>query len=250
MKVDILDKGYIELVDTLGDDLTPVNAARVSFGGRSETFEDKDRKLSKFLIKHKHFSPFRHQHCMFIIKAPEFVMRQWYKHVVGIETTSNHPTKDHAWNEISGRYVPYEEFYEPTEFRKQSDDNKQASDGLIEDQKNTKLLWTSAQQHSISAYKEMLKRGMAKEQARSILPLTVYTKVWWTASFQSIMNFIELRDEPTSQVEIQEYAKAMKRIMLKTFPETTKLWAEIFLGGITPEEEYDIEPDPSVLGKI
>tara|TARA_B100000287_G_scaffold122970_1_gene114878 strand:+ start:153 stop:548 length:396 start_codon:yes stop_codon:yes gene_type:complete len=88
MKVDVLDKGYIELVDTLGDDLTPVNAARVSFGGRSETFEEKDRKLSKFLIKHKHFSPFRHQHCMFIIKAPEFVMRQWYKHVVGIETTS------------------------------------------------------------------------------------------------------------------------------------------------------------------
>jgi len=229
MKIDVLDKGYIELVDTLGDDLTPVNAARVSFGGRSETFEEKDRKLSKFLIKHKHFSPFRHQHCMFIIKAPEFVMRQWYKHVVGIETTSNHPTKDHAWNEISGRYVPYDEFYMPTEFRKQSDDNKQASDGLIEDQKNTKLLWTSAQQHSISAYKEMLKRGMAKEQARSILPLTVYTKVWWTASFQSIMNFIELRDEPTSQVEIQDYAKVLKEIMLKTFPETTKLWSEIYL---------------------
>ena len=219
MKVDVLDKGYIELVDTLGDDLTPVNAARVSFGGRSETFEEKDRKLSKFLIKHKHFSPFRHQHCMFIIKAPEFVMRQWYKHVVGIETTSNHPTKDHAWNEISGRYVPYEEFYEPTEFRKQ----------LIDDQKNTKILWTTAQQHSISAYKEMLKRGMAKEQARSILPLTVYTKVWWTASFQSIMNFIELRDEATSQVEIQDYAKGLKEIMLKVFPETTKLWSEIYL---------------------
>ena len=63
MKIDILDKGYIELVDTLGDDLTPVNAARVSFGGRSDKFENKDRKLSKFLIKHKHFSPFRHQHC-------------------------------------------------------------------------------------------------------------------------------------------------------------------------------------------
>ena len=106
MKIDVLDKGYIEVVDTLGDDLTPVNAARVSFGGRSKTFEEKDRRLSKFLIKHKHFSPFRHQHVMMIIKAPEFVMRQWYKHVVGIETTSTHPTKDHAWNEISGRYIP------------------------------------------------------------------------------------------------------------------------------------------------
>ena len=228
MKIDVLDKGYIEVVDTLGDDLTPVNAARVSFGGRSDIFEEKDRKLSKFLIKHKHFSPFRHQHVMFIIKAPEFVMRQWYKHVVGIETTSAHVTKDHAWNEISGRYVPYDEFYEPTEFRKQSEDNKQASDGLVEDQIKATMMWREAQTKTIETYKELLDMGMAKEQARSILPLTVYTKVWWTASFQSIMNFIELRDEPTSQVEIQEYARALKEIMLDIFPETTNLWGETY----------------------
>ena len=228
MKIDVLDKGYIEVVDTLGDDLTPVNAARVSFDGFSETFTDKDRKLSKFLIKHKHHSPFRHQHTMFIIKAPEFVMRQWYKHVVGIETTSSHVTKDHAWNEISGRYVPYDEFYEPTEFRKQSEDNKQASDGLIDDQVSATIKWRTAQNNTIETYNKLLDMGVAKEQARSILPLTVYTKVWWTASFQSIMNFIELRDEKTSQVEIQEYAKALKEIMLETFPETTKLWSEIY----------------------
>ena len=228
MKIDVLDKGYIEVVDKLGDDLTPVNAARVSFGGRSDTFEEKDRKLSKFLIKHKHFSPFRHQHVMFIIKAPEFVMRQWYKHGVGIETTSAHVTKDHAWNEISGRYVPYDEFYEPTEFRKQSEDNKQASDGLVEDQIKATMMWREAQTKTIETYKELLDMGMAKEQARSILPLTEYTKVWWTASFQSIMNFIELRDEPTSQVEIQEYARALKEIMLDIFPETTNLWGETY----------------------
>ena len=228
MKKKVLDKGYIELIDTLGDDLTPVNAARVSFDGFSESFTDKDRKLSKFLIKHKHFSPFRHQHCMFIIKAPEFVMRQWYKHVVGIETTSNHPTKDHAWNEISGRYVPYEDFYKPTEFRKQSENNKQASEGLVEKQSEAESLWKESQDKAIENYEQMLELGMAKEQARSILPLTVYTKVWWTASFQSIMNFIELRDETTSQVEIQEYARALKDIMLKTFPETTKIWFEVY----------------------
>lgn len=226
MKIDILDKGYIELVDTLGDDLTPVNAARVSFGGRSETFEEKDRKLSKFLIKHKHFSPFRHQHCMFIIKAPEFVMRQWYKHVVGIETTSSHVTKDHAWNEISGRYVPYDEFYNPQFFRKQSEDNKQASDGLITDQIMARTLWCEAQDQAIISYKKMLEMGVAREQARSILPLTLYTKVYWTASFQSIMNFIELRDEATSQLEIQEYAKALKNITQEVFPKTTQAWLE------------------------
>ena len=228
MKLQVLDKGYIELVDTLGDDLTPVNAARVSFDGFSETFSDKDRKLSKFLIKHKHHSPFRHQHCMFILKAPEFVMRQWYKHVVGIETTSSHVTKDHAWNEISGRYVPYDEFYEPTEFRKQSEDNKQASDGFIKDQISATIKWRETQMNTIETYNQLLSMGVAREQARSILPLTVYTKVWWTASFQSIMNFIELRDESTSQVEIQLYAKALKEIMLQTFPETTKLWSEIY----------------------
>ena len=228
MKIDVLDKGYIEVVDKLGDDLTPVNAARVSFGGRSDIFEEKDRKLSKFLIKHKHFSPFRHQHVMFIIKAPEFVMRQWYKHVVGIETTSAHVTKDHAWNEISGRYVPYDEFYEPTEFRKQSEDNKQASDGLVDNQSHVQRIWQIGQREAITAYEELLERGVAREQARSILPLTVYTKVWWTASFQSIMNFIELRDEPTSQVEIQEYARALKEIMLDIFPETTNLWGETY----------------------
>ena len=228
MKIKVLDKGYIEVVDKLGDDLTPVNAARVSFGQRSDTFTEKDRKLSKFLIKHKHFSPFRHQHIMLIIKAPEFVMRQAYKHVVGIETTSDHPTKDHAWNEISGRYVEYEDFYIPDNYRAQSDDNKQASDGVVDDQEGALALWKKSQSTAIKCYREMLDMGMAKEQARSILPLTVYTKVWWTASFQSIMNFIDLRDEKTAQVEIQEYAKALKEIMLEVFPETTKIWSEVY----------------------
>jgi len=228
MKINVLDKGYIEVVDVLGDDLTPVNAARVSFGGRSKTFEAKDRRLSKFLIKHKHFSPFRHQHVMMIIKAPEFVMRQWYKHVVGIETTSSHPTKDHAWNEISGRYVPVEDYYYPQYFRKQSEDNKQASEGEIEDQKQGYFLWEKGLHQIQEIYKELLELGVAKEQARAILPLSQYTQVWWTASFQSIMNFIELRNETTAQWEIQQYAKVLKEIMLEIYPETTKIWEEVY----------------------
>ena len=230
MKIDVLDKGYIEVVDTLGDDLTPVNAARVSFGGRSDKFTDKDKRLSKFLIKHKHFSPFRHQHIQIIIKAPEFVMRQWYKHVVGIETTSSHVTKDHAWNEISGRYIPVQEYYYPEVWRKQSDDNKQASEGELDDlqQKRMALVYKTFMNQVEMAYETMVNSGMAKEQARIVLPLSQYTQVWWTASFQSVMNFIELRDEPTAQWEIQQYAKVLKEIMLETFPETTKLWSEVY----------------------
>jgi thymidylate synthase (FAD) len=229
MKHSVLDKGYVEVVDVLGDDLTPVNAARVSFGGRSKEFTEKDRKLSKFLIKHKHFSPFRHQHVMMIIKAPEFVMRQWYKHVVGIETTSNSSTKDHAWNEISGRYVEVEEYYIPEVFRAQSDDNKQASEGEVELQEECLRTWNDSIEHAKIFYDGLLRRGVAKEQARVILPLSQYTQVWWTASFQSIMNFIELRDEPTAQVEIQEYARVLKKIMLELFPETAELWQEVYL---------------------
>jgi len=231
MKIDVLDKGHIELVDTLGDDLTPVNAARVSFGGRSDEFTNKDKRLSKFLIKHKHFSPFRHQHIMVIIKAPEFVMRQWYKHVVGIETTSSSASKDHAWNEISGRYVEVEDYYYPEVWRKQSEDNKQASDGVLDDlqQKRMASIYNEYMRQVEMTYDRMIEAGMAKEQARIVLPLSQYTQVWWTASFQSVMNFIELRDEPTSQVEIQEYARALKTIMMESFPETTKLWSEIYL---------------------
>ena len=230
MKIDVLDKGYIEVVDTLGDDLTPVNAARVSFGGRSDKFTKKDKRLSKFLIKHKHFSPFRHQHIQIIIKAPEFVMRQWYKHVVGIETTSSSVTKDHAWNEISGRYIPVQEYYYPEVWRKQSDDNKQASEGELDDlqQKRMALVYKTFMNQVEMAYESMVNAGMAKEQARIVLPLSQYTLVYWTASFQSVMNFIELRDEPTAQWEIQQYAKVLKEIMLETFPETTKLWSEVY----------------------
>ena len=226
----VLDKGFIEVIDTLGNDLTVVNSARVSFGKRKKKFDKSDAKLVSYLAKHKHYSPFRHLQIQFHIKAPEFVMRQWYKHVVGIETTSNSSTKDHAWNEISGRYVEYDEFYQPEVYRKQSDDNKQASEGQFEkseyDYQFVDINWTNAHESCVSAYKQLIEIGMAKEQARCILPLTLYTEVYWTASFQSVMNFIELRDEKTSQWEIQEYAKVIKQLCLTSFPKITKLWLE------------------------
>ena len=230
MKKQVLDKGFVEVVDSLGDDLTVVNSARVSFGKRKTKWDKGDERLVRYLAKHKHYSPFRHLQVQFHVKAPEFVMRQWYKHVVGIETTSSGSTKDHAWNEISGRYVEYDEFYEPTTYRKQSEDNKQASEGEFEkgeyDYHFVEANWTNAHEASLSAYKQLIEIGMAKEQARCILPLTLYTEVYWTASFQSIMNFIELRNEKTSQIEIQEYAKALLELTQNTFTKITDIWAE------------------------
>ena len=228
MKNQVLDKGFIEVVDSLGNDLTVVNSARVSFGKRKKKWDKSDERLVRYLAKYKHYSPFRHLQVQFHIKAPEFVMRQWYKHVVGIETTSSSSTKDHAWNEISGRYVPVEDFYYPSVWRKQSDDNKQASEGVLDDlqQKRMDGVFNEYMRQVEMAYDRMIDAGMAKEQARIILPLNQYTEVYWTASFQAIMNFIELRNEKTSQIEIQEYAKVLLDLMRDVYPMTTKLWSE------------------------
>ena len=224
MSIKVLDKGFVEVIDSLGDDLTVVNSARVSFGKRKKKWDKSDERLVKYLAKYKHYSPFRHIQVQFHIKAPEFVMRQWYKHVVGIETTSNSAAKDHAWNEISGRYVEVEDYYLPKVYRAQSDDNKQASDGEIERQELADFIWTTAVKSSQDYYDSLLKLGVAKEQARAILPLNQYTEVYWTASFQAIMNFIELRDEATSQWEIQQYAKVLRQIMEQMFPAVTNAW--------------------------
>ena len=228
MKTDVLDKGFIEVVDSLGNDLSVVNSARISFGKRKFEWDKSDEHLVRYLAKHKHFSPFRHLQVQFHIKAPEFVMRQWYKHVVGIETTSNSSTKDHAWNEISGRYVPVEDYYIPEVFRAQSDDNKQASEGEVELQEECLMTWNDSIDHAKIFYDGLLRRGVAKEQARCILPLSQYTEVYWTASFQAIVNFIELRDETTSQWEIQQYAKVMKELMFDIYPKTTKIWSKLY----------------------
>ena len=228
MKSKVLDKGFVEVIDSLGNDLTVVNSARVSFGKRKEKFDKSDERLVRYLAKYKHYSPFRHLQVQFHIKAPEFVMRQWYKHVVGIETTSNSATKDHAWNEISGRYVPVEDFYVPSVWRKQSEDNKQASEGVLDDlqQKRMDSAYDEYIRQVEMIYDRMISAGTAKEQARIILPLSQYTEVYWTASFQAIMNFIELRNEKTSQWEIQQYAKVMLDLMGDVYPQTTKLWSE------------------------
>ncbi len=226
IKSDVLDKGFIEVVDSLGNDLTVVNSARVSFGKRKRKWDKSDERLVRYLAKYKHYSPFRHLQVQFHIKAPEFVMRQWYKHVVGIETTSNSSAKDHAWNEISGRYVPVTDFYTPSVFRQQSEDNKQATEGAIKEQDLALRTWKEVMSNIIDGYHQLLDMGVGKEQARAVLPLNQYTEVYWTASFQAIMNFIELRNEKTSQWEIQEYAKVMLEQMKEVFPKTTELWSE------------------------
>ena len=220
----VLDQGFVKVVDVMGSDLTAVNSARVSYGKHKETIDAKDEKLIKYLITKKHHSPFRHMMVQFHIKAPEFVTRQLYKHVVGIETSSTHACKSHAFNEISGRYVIYDTFYEPETFRAQSTSSKQGSSGEIKEQEEARKQWQRAQWEMQESYKELLALGVAKEQARCVLPLTLYTEFYWTASFQAIMHFLALRNEKHAQWEIREYAKVIKKKMEELFPICCKYW--------------------------
>jgi len=219
-----LDKGYIDFLEQFGDELTIVNAARVSFGNYNKEWQPRDKGLLKYLWRNKHMSPFRHVIIRMRIHAPEVVMRQLYKHVVGIAATSGEvETKDHSWNEISGRYKEVQEYYHPDLWRAQSTDNKQASDGTVDKQEEARLIYEKALKVSLLAYESLLKMGVAREQARLILPLSQYTTVIWTASLQAILNFIELRDHDHAQYEIREYAKIMTTYIKSNFPVLSEL---------------------------
>ncbi len=220
-----LDKGYIDFLEQFGDELTIVNAARVSYGNyHNEWAGKRDAGLLKYLYKNKHMSPFRHVIIRMRIHAPEVVMRQLYKHVVGIEATAGESSlKDHGWNEISGRYREVTEYYYPAIWRGQSQDNKQCSDGEIDKQEEATKLYRDMLDKTIETYQKLLAMGVSREQARLILPISQYTTVIWTVSLQAILNFIQLRDHDHAQFEIREYAKIMKKYIEKNFPTMSEL---------------------------
>ena len=226
--IDVLDKGFVHLQDVFGDELTIVNSARVSFGKQASSLQDDDVKLLKYLIRHKHFSPFRHVMFRFHIKAPEFVMRQWYKHVIGAEWSAGSFAPFHSWNEISGRYVVLDDFYIPSEWRQQSRSSKQGSDGVLDDTVSVSDLYKKTLEDVVSAYTQMIDAGVAREMARIILPFSTYTEAIWTCSFQAVMNFLDLRLDPHAQHEIREYAKAVHTLVQERLPLLMTCWSQQF----------------------
>lgn len=224
----VLDHGFVDLQDVMGDALTVVNTARVSFGKQKSELEEHDLKLLRYLIKNKHTSPFRHVMFRFHLKAPEFVMRQIFKHVVGSEWFAPVSSQLHGWNEISGRYVELYDIYQPTEWRIQSKNSKQGSDGVFEQNVSTTFSdeYNKITTSLLEFYHKLCEKGVAKEQARAILPFSTYTECIWTVSFQSIMNFLELRLDSHAQYEIQEYARAIRLIVQKTTPILFQCWME------------------------
>jgi len=244
------NQGFIARLDDncAGSDLTVVNAARVSFGNCSQEFDSNDEKLINYLAKNKHMSPFRHPQICFHLKAPEMMMRQAYKHVVGIDWTSGAPPiKDHAWNEISGRYVMYDDVYEPVEFRPQSESNKQGSDDgdlsdvitsvddmFVEDdiltrelsRRSVRDIYQLSIARSKFAYQALVDAGVAKEQARLVMPFATFTEVIWTCSLEAVMHFVKLRQHSHAQYEIREFADAVATLTEECFPFTFKALIE------------------------
>jgi thymidylate synthase (FAD) len=218
--VKVLGNGYVRLVDSMGDDLSVVNAARASFAKESKELSPKDARLIDFLIRENHMSPFRHAFMTFEIKAPLMVARQHWKYVVGSDHTMD------SWNESSRRYVTMDpEFYIPEsdQWRMAPEDKKQGSGGpigpwhgaLLTDELK-KLI-----KQGEALYSMALEQGVAPEQARLFLPAYGMHVVYrWSCSLQSVCLFLTQRLAEDSQVEIQEYAKAVYALSKEKFPIT------------------------------
>ena len=220
----VLDKGYVRLVDTLGNDLSIVNAARVSYDKEVTEFGNKDAKLIEFLIREGHTSPFRHAALTFEVYAPLFVARQWWKYAVG----STHIDDQNGWNESSRRYITEnEEFYIPSasSWRSKPENSKQGSGepihfslGYHYSNKLNEIIDIGTK-----LYHDAMQDNVAPEIARLFLPAYgMYVRWRWTTSLQGVMTFLDQRLEHDAQVEIQEYAMAVKDLAHGAFPETFK----------------------------
>ena len=216
--------GKVQLVESYGSDLTVVNAARVSFGVKKEELSDKDKKLVNYLIQHRHTSVFEHCGITFKFIVPLFVRSQHHRH------------RTWSYNEISRRYTDVDlRFYEPESFRTQHKQNRQASnpEDLINPEvevgvgmgdipgryfgKSSNVLkrW---HKDSLKVYDSLLDAGVCREQARGILPQSLYTEYYGTCNLNNLIKFISLRTHQGAQWEIQQVAKACMKIASGLFP--------------------------------
>lgn len=214
----VLDKGFVELQDMMGDDLAIVNAARVSFLGESKG-ADRDKKLLFYLMRHEHTSPFEMVEFKFRLRCPLIVWWQLVRH-----RTAN-------LNLQSGRYTPFEEddFYVPDAWRQQSESNKQGSEGKIDPSEGAKLTQALLEHYDqgFKLYEQALQVGVAKEQARLFLPgFSVYYTGVWKIDAHNLMRFIRLRIADDAQWEIRQYANVIFEIFKQVLPWTAEAFEQ------------------------
>lgn len=207
----------VQLIDSMGDDLAVVNAARVSFDKQTKEFTERDGKLIKYLAAHNHWTPFGHCFATFRIKAPIFVARQLVKHQVGL-----------VWNEVSRRYVDTEpEFFIPSEWRERAENVKQGS-GEIHPMSN--MISEAVKEHlnrCFKMYDGLLTAGVCPEQARMVLPLDVMTEWIWSGSLAAFARVCRLRLDSHTQKETREIADLINLAMSTRFPVSWRALMEI-----------------------
>lgn len=207
----------VTLIDHMGSDLSIVNAARVSFAKVSKEFTERDAKLIRYLAKHNHWTPFGHASLTLHIKAPIFIARQLGKHQTGL-----------VWNEVSRRYVDDEpEVYIPDVWRSRPDGSiKQGSGGSINlagvttayPALNLESAANGVMLDAVAVYEEMIEAGVAPEQARMVLPQSMYTEWYWTGSLAAFARVYKLRAEASAQVEVQEIARMLNGVIKPLYP--------------------------------
>lgn len=210
----VLDEGWVTLVDMLphegSADMTVVNAARVSFGAKGKG-EEQDKRLLRYLVKHRHTSPFEHVVFSFEVNAPVLVWWQWVRH------------RTWSYNFQSGRYTDFldEQIHNPSRWRAQSSSNRQASEGEVGDVLNAELneRWAIAMHDAWDNYRYALRQGVAREQARLFLPgFAMYYKAICTVDLHNLLHFLSLRSGDEAQWEIRQYAEAIRSLVMPTIP--------------------------------
>lgn len=211
------DDGFIRLVDSMGDDMSAVRAARVSYGKETKG-EEADKKLIQYLLDNKHETPFEMITFTFHIRCPIFIARQWFRHRIGSYV-------EDSFNEISRRYttVNATDFWVPNEWRINDKGNKQSSSVLeLSEKEKAELykIYHEALDECESAYNKLIELGIAREQARAVLPMAAYTEFYWSVNARSLFNFLRLRMHESAQWEIQEYAREILKIVKPIAPWT------------------------------
>lgn len=215
--INVLDHGFVRMIDHMGDDLSVVRAARVSYDAAWRAGEDdgSDAKLIRYLWKNKHTSPFEAVTFTFEVKAPIFVFRQWHRH------------RTWSFNELSARYreLP-EEFYvpDPAQIGVQSTSSKQARDMDGTDRQADAMLIKGACESAFMVYRSLLDRGVPRELARSVLPVATYSHMFASVDLRNLLHFLELRSHQHAQYEIRVYADAMLELIRPLVPTVVAAW--------------------------
>ena len=199
----------VELLETFGNDLTVVNAARVSLGKQVTEFTEKDAKLIKYLADHDHVSPFFHPQARFRLKMPIWMAREWYRHTIGF-----------ARNEVSRRYVDdIPSFHLPAEIRTRAPNKKQGSNDDVHPQNEVvRQFIVDDCTNAVNTYTLLLGQGVCPEQARMVLPQNMMTEFIETGSLAAYARLVNLRTTPDAQKEIREVAERVSAALSKAFP--------------------------------